>query len=506
MKKKPNTLKKKLKIFFGFFNINNLKKEVISLGYSITTKSIVFVAFGIIMAAFIAGYLFRLRPAYLGMLIAGFILCLPSLVIMRFKHSYQMTRFNEVTDYMEQLIYAFHKNGKIRDSLVDVNSVSTGKIKEITGKMIDIIDNDMSTSKIFEKAFDLMQEEYDCARLRTLHQYLLEVEYSGGKSTLSLNVLLEDIREWSERTIVYQSERKNVQNKVLLSVFLAMLSCGIMINMIPAEYATQIVAHPIYQVATTIILMLCILTYVYASRKVCVSYLDNEVDKITSEYALQCAEAVVNYRKKNHKKDIIIRLCMFIPLIILSYFMGYRFGVLVIAVLMVVSILSSSFKNMNHIKTVVREINKAFPVWMRNMVLYLQTDNVHVSIRKSYDTCPEILKPEIKALIENIQEEPGSMKPYSRFLDGYEVPNLKLAVTYLYSIAQFGSENMLMQLDYLIQQNAKLTIAEERVRNDDSLAGFSMLMLAPMILAVFKLLLDLMLFISMFMGILGSYV
>ena len=78
----------------------------------------------------------------------------------------------------------------------------------------------------------------------------------------------------------------------------------------------------------------------------------------------------------------------------------------------------------------------------------------------------------------------------------YDVPELKLAINYLYSISQFGSEDMLTQLNYLVKQNSKLTVTEERLRNEDSLAGFSMLMLVPMLLAVFKLLIDLVLFLQ----------
>ena len=55
---------------------------------------------------------------------------------------------------------------------------------------------------------------------------------------------------------------------------------------------------------------------------------------------------------------------------------------------------------------------------------------------------------------------------------------------------------MLAQLDYLIEQNSQLSIAEEKLRNEDSLAGFSTLTLLPMLFAVLKLLLDLMLFLQ----------
>ena len=60
------------------------------------------------------------------------------------------------------------------------------------------------------------------------------------------------------------------------------------------------------------------------------------------------------------------------------------------------------------------------------------------------------------------------------------------------------------QLDYLIEQTGKLEIVEEKLRNEDSIATFSLIILTPMILAVIKLMIDLVLFINIFMGYLNA--
>ena len=97
------------------------------------------------------------------------------------------------------------------------------------------------------------------------------------------------------------------------------------------------------------------------------------------------------------------------------------------------------------------------------------------------------------------------MRPYLNFLSTYNAPELKLAIHYLYSLATFGSEEMTTQLDYLVKQNSKLEITEERIRNEDSLTGFALMILIPMLIAVLKLMLDLLLFIGVFMGNLQQY-
>ena len=119
-----------------------------------------------------------------------------------------------------------------------------------------------------------------------------------------------------------------------------------------------------------------------ASSKVCVSYLDNEVDNKNADYIQRCAEFVVKYRNKNHKKPMLIKGIMCMGMAIAAWILGYRWAVLLIAVASIFIIFNDVLHNNNCIKAIVREITKMFPVWIRNIVLYLQTDNVHVSIQK----------------------------------------------------------------------------------------------------------------------------
>mgnify|MGYP003320422700 CR=1 FL=1 len=106
------------------------------------------------------------------------------------------------------------KANKIREALVDVYEVSSGNIKETIRRMLHCIDYDMTTSKLYHKAFEIMHDEYNCTRMQVLHSYLIEIEENGGKSDRSLNMLLTDIRNWASRVLVYQQERRNIKSKI----------------------------------------------------------------------------------------------------------------------------------------------------------------------------------------------------------------------------------------------------------------------------------------------------
>ena len=141
-----------------------------------------------------------------------------------------------------------------------------------------------------------------------------------------------------------------------------------------------------------------------------------------------------------------------------------------------------------------------FPTWLRNLILHLQTDNVHVALANSLRSCPDVLKPEVKELLIGISNDPNSIIPYTNFLKDYNLPEFKSAVRFLYSLAEFGTDDMITQLDQLVQQNAVLTAEAEKIRNDSALAGLSTLTFAPMLVSSVKLLIDLGLFFTNFMG------
>ena len=134
------------------------------------------------------------------------------------------------------------------------------------------------------------------------------------------------------------------------------------------------------------------------------------------------------------------------------------------------------------------------------MILHLQTDNVHVALKNSLKVAPDVMRPELKKLLVGISAEPNSIIPYTVFMADYNVPELKSSIRFLYSLATFGTDDMISQLDQLVQQNAILAAAAEEARNDSSLAMINSLTFAPMLVACAKLLVDMGLFFMCFMG------
>lgn len=500
-------MKKKIKHFFSLFKFSNLKREVKQIGGEITYSSVI----SIILIAFVAGFilssLLKLKLPYLLGILAFFIMCLPYIIILRVRSDYEKARFNDIIEYMEQLIYSFHKSGKINESLTDVYKVSEGHIKECIEKMLEIINGKKLVSDVYREAFTSMQKEYDCSRLSVLHNFLIECEEQGGEHASALNIILEDIRGWSERTQTYQLERKRYRNNVVLSIFLAFLTCGVMVNLIPSEYSALMIANPVYHIATFFCVIFSIIVYIIVQRKTSKSYLDFEMQGDSSSYAINRRKFLENYDKKNHFIPMVIKSVIFIALLTTEWFLNLGLIAIVpTAVVALLVMIHDGLRKNSAVKVVQKELYMQFPQWIRVLSLCLQTDNVHRAIQKSYESCPDIMKPDLEQFIKDLSDDPITVKPYDRFLSQFNVPTLRLSINYLHSASQFGLGDSLAQLDYLIKQNTQLTIDEERIRNANALAGIGLYVYAPMLIAVIKLMVDMVLFLGIFLGLVSSYV
>lgn len=490
--------------FLYYFKPANLAREAAKLGKSFSLRNLIIAGLTAIGAVVLVGYL--LRVSYEGLIFLGMLTLAvtPFTWLHQAAYAYQISRFNDVVNYMEQMIYSFHKNNKVLSSLEDVYTVAKGNMRDIIAKMIEIIQKDNSGDNVYIKAFDYMSRHYNCYRLVTLHQYLVDIESNGGKSDRSLNILLEDIREWAERINAAQTQRKNARMNIILSVIGAIGCCAFMVLMLPEDMLSVMTDSPLYQIMTTGVCAACILIVMYATKRIGMSYLDNEVDMDSTKAAIKATEFIAEYEHKDHVKPGIIKACITLPAVVLCvWFDEYEILFVLIAVAFYL-IFKDTWKKNSCVKDVQREVVKMFPVWIRSLILYLQTDNVRVALKRSLEFCPDILKAEVRTLLEHLSEDPNSTKPYEAFLSVYDLPNMKLAVNYIYSISQFGTADMFTQLDYLVKQNARLTAEEEKIRQEDSLALFQAMTFIPMILGSFKLIVDLLLYVSHFLGTVGG--
>lgn len=497
-------MKNSFRRFFEVFKLSNLRRQAHDFGKEITFKSLMIVIMGTLLALYVVGSMLKLNIYY--MLVCAIVLLMstPHIILLVFRSGYEKYRFKDIVEYMEQLIYAFHKSGKINDSLLDVYNTSEGNIKEVVGEMLDCINGEKMITEPYKTAFDIIEDKYRCTRLHLLHDFLVECEERGGDASEALEMLINDIRGWSERTLEYQNQRKKARNDVILSIMLALVTCGMMINLIPSEYTAAIIIQNVYQIVTMFCVIANIFIFIIVQNKVSKSYLDIELDGDSSDYAVRKREWLENYNKKDHFKPMIIKTCIMLVFVLVEVYLKLDYYIIIpTAVMALMILIFDGMRKNSALSVVTKELYMMFPQWIRTLSLSLQTDNVHVSVQNSLSKCPRIIYHDVEHFIEDLADDPVSAKPFNKFLSEYNVPTLRLSINYLYLASQFGTEDSLAQLDYLVAQNTQLTIQEEKMRNESALAGINLFIFAPMLVAIVKLLLDLALFLSQFMNLMS---
>ena len=146
-----------------------------------------------------------------------------------------------------------------------------------------------------------------------------------------------------------------------------------------------------------------------------------------------------------------------------------------------------------------QEIQYAFPNWLLDLVLLLQSENVQVALEKSKEFVPGVLKKELWQLTEQLELEPESAKPYHEFLKGFSIPEVHSAMGILYSISIGNSGNADKQMGELVDKNLELLDMTERGMLKKQAAAMQIFFLLPVLTASFKLVVDMVVLMLTFL-------
>ena len=221
------------------------------------------------------GILFRLSfPFLVLMMVVGF-LFLPKLMRNTEKSRYHQKRFEDINSYMEQLLYSFRKSKRILASLQDIKIQFKNKpmeklIEQAEQHILNTYDSEGDTE--FE-ALSMIEQEYPCVKLKTIHRFLLKVENLGGSFDKTIDLLLEDRSLWEQRQNHLYQEKKRKRNLVTASIVMSILLCIVFVRILPADM--DISKNIFVQSATVIMWFLDILVYAKVDEKISKDWLDS---------------------------------------------------------------------------------------------------------------------------------------------------------------------------------------------------------------------------------------
>lgn len=476
-------------------SFRGLRTQISAYGYEYSFADFLKSMFVVLAGIIAAGYFYQLKAEYIVTCLIVAILTLPVIILSQFRYLYEQQRFADIAAYMEQMIYSFKKRPKILQALISTSEVLDGKISELCKDAAAYIQTGIYKKDMYTESFHKLESAYPCDRLCSLHNFLSEVEVQGGEYQAAINILLDDIKIWIARVYEFQKERKRVKNYITFAIGLALAICFATTNMMPQEFSVTF--HPVYQLSTTITIIGMLLLFAFVQSKINGTWLQTgqtESRRVMKDYAL----FLHGNGKAERKKLLLFMMLMAAAALYAVFIQNVQ---LLAGTAGAMGVLWFQAKNKTKFakKRTIREVKKQFPMWLRNLSLHLQRENVQVAIENSIPQCPAILQEPLKDMKKRLNKDAVSIRPYHDFLKELDLPELKSAMQMLYALNGAAKKDTTEQINTLVGRNTKLLEQAERLREEDSLAVTGFMVALPMILSFIKLITDIVLIIVTFL-------
>jgi len=407
-------------------------------------------------------------------------------------------RFFEVSMYLDTLLYAFVKEEKVDLAIRDVaQTLPKGRMQELVQKALDYITMTFNKTEILETALASIEEEYACQRIRTVHQFITHVEYYGGEIEKPVALLLADKSRWEQRIKDNIELRKKQFLDIVLSAIASLCICATILYIPIGDM--DISKEWVVQLSSMLIILANDIIVLQAQKYLMVDWLELQLGEGEAYYEKKMEELQTYDEKKERLRSVIFGALGLIAAI--GCFIVTEEWITAI-VLVISFILFQQHRIGNHLmkRTLTKEIQYQFPNWLLDLVLLLQSENVHVSLQKSREHVPGVLRHELHCLIERLEMEPEAAAPYHGFLKEFSLPEIHSAMGILYSLSIGNSGNADKQISELIDKNLEMLDVTESERLRAATSGMYVLFLLPVMTASFKLMVDMVLLMMRFVA------
>ncbi len=406
-------------------------------------------------------------------------------------------RFYEVSLYLDTILYAFVKEEKVFPAVRDVRqTLPEGEMKTLVEKAHDYMEMTFDEVEVLDEALGLIDKEYPCKRIRDVHKFMTHVEYYGGEIEKPVMLLLADKSRWEKRLKEAIADRRKQFTDVLLSVVASLIICGAILYLPVMDM--DISTNWLLQILSLLVIVADDLVIYRAQKYLAEDWIQLQLTE-GEDYYVEKMESYQNYDMEKEKHTSLILGAVGLVITLILWLLGRKW---LVVIAMGVTLL---FMNQHQIgralmeKTLSREIKYAFPNWLLDLVLLLQSENVQVALQKSREYVPGVLRKELFLLTERLQMQPESSEPYHMFLKGFAIPEIHSAMGMLFSLSIGNSGNADKQISELVDKNLELLDITETQMLKKSAAGMYVLFLVPMLTASFKLVADLMVLMFQFM-------
>lgn len=410
----------------------------------------------------------------------------------------QMQRFYDANTYMDTLLYAFIKEGKIDAALMDVEgALPEGNLKNVISRAVSHMHLTFDDSDVTRAALDMIEESYACSRISAIHEFMLHVEYYGGDIEKPIRILLEDKNRWESRINRSIKEREKMFRDIILSVITSLGICGMVLYLPVMDM--DISKNLLVQILSVIVVFLDGGILLWAQKFMKADWLKMDILGDEAEYEKKM-KSYLSYNPKKERRLSIVLGIVSGAITIVLLMKGKLWFALIAAVSFLVCANQHRIGHALAGKSLKKYLSSAFPNWLMDMVLLLQSENVQVALSKSLLHVSSVLRDEVERLVHRLEMDPESAKPYHAFLEQFHMPEIYSTMSMLYSLSVGNSGNAEQQVSELIVKNQEMldVAEEERMKNKNS--GMYLLFLAPVLTASVKLVVDMAVFMLTFLS------
>lgn len=282
---------------------------------------------------------------------------------------------------------------------------------------------------------------------------------------------------------------------IIMSIAASLLICGMILYLPVMDM--DISKNVICQALTAVVLVLDDRVFLRAQR-----YMEQDWLRLDVADEAQDAKRMEEFERYDPGRDRRLSILLTLPCLLGLIFFAWKGSEVLVALSLLLALLMLNQHRVGrHLarRSLTRRIRCAFPNWLLDIVLLLQTENVQVAIQKSGAHVPPLLEAELGRLLDRLVMKPEDSAPYHAFLQEFQIPEVHSAMSMLFSLSMGHSSHADRQLAELIDRNQEMLDAAEKERLHNLDSGMYLLFLAPVLTASVKLVADMAVFMLTFL-------
>lgn len=489
----------------SYLNPNKMAQAITGFGYKPSAKSLAMWYIVYALATVGIGLVLQMHWIYIILMLLCGVIFMPGVIVRYFYNQNENRRFSDVNIYMEQMLYSFRVHSMVFPALCDLETQFTdGLMHDCIVKAKEYILNPKKDdAEPVKTALKFIEDEYYCDKLITIHRFMCNVEKLGGTYRSTIQLLLKDRAAWEKRQLQIQKDRKQKKTQVVLSIIVSVLICVIFTRTLPADL--EIMSSSIVQIDTVVMWFFMVMLFCKADKKVSVNLLAS-IEARSEDRQLKKYVKITTWDESKQIKTSFV-WCVIVAVITLLVWAVFKSDWIAI-----VGVILAIFMLFQHkldyrltFKSLIDDIRLAFPRWMIEISLLLQTESVQVALVKSYNDAPAVLKPELELLMQRLKEAPESSAPFIDFFGDFVLRDIQSAMKMLYSIQAGTGGDPDTQISDIIERNNQMLEITERKIADNAMASLDTQFLMPLIITGGKLMIDMMVFLLQSFTVFGSY-